>query len=281
MSLTLFSISIILLINIITNEAILTIQKKIDINIELKQDLTQNEIDIFLNQLRNNENIETINYKSKQDALEDFKRRFRSKIDIIEFLDKLGENPLYASINISSKDPSLYDKIILELESDENKYYVKEVKGKQEQTKRLETLLEITETIKNVLLYISIGFSLIALMIIINTVRMTIYTRKREINIMKLVGATYSYIIWPFLVEGALYGVFATIISVSFFFPLIHYIEPIIKQYFGSTDNILLNYYIGNIYTISVWQFFIGIFVGTLSAYIAVKKHLKRDNYKK
>jgi len=281
MSLTLFSISIILLINIITNEAIITLQKKIDINIQLHNELSQNEIDLFLNKLRNNGKIEEINYKSKKAALEDFKKRFRSKVDIIGFLDKLGENPLYASVTITVTEPIYYDQIISEFESKTNNQYVKEVKGKKEQTERLERLLEITKAIKKFLLYLSIGFTVIALMIIINTVRMTIYTRKREINIMKLVGATHGYIIYPFLVEGALYGIFATIISVSFFFPLIHYIEPIITQYFGSTKNILLDHYLGNIYTISIWQLLIGSLVGIISAYIAVHKHLKKNNYKK
>jgi len=277
MSLTLFSISVIILINIITNEAITKIQKQIDISVQLQSELSQNEIDIFLTKLSNDPGIDNIVYKSKQEALNDFKLRFKDRLEIISFLERLGQNPLFASINITAKDPSFYDAIIKRLESSENSKYVKEVKGKDEQTDRINRLLSITEFIKKVLMYISFGFCFIALLIILNTIRITIYNRNQEIVIMKLVGATYSFITLPFLVEGILYGLFATLISTAMFFPIIHYTAPFIGQYFGSSEATILGYYTNNITNILLIQASIGSFVGVVSAYLAVHRYLK-DN---
>jgi len=277
MTLTLFSISIIILINIVTNEAIESIQKEIDITIQLHNDLTQNEIDTFLTKLKTDDTIENIDYKSKKDALEDFKARFRDKVEIISFLDKLGQNPLYASITVVAKNPSMYDKIINTLESNSYNEYVKEVRGKSEQTKRIQKLLTITDAIKKFLLVISIGFSLIALLIILNTIRVTIYTRHQEISIMKLVGATYTFITYPFLVEGLLYGIFATLISTLLFFPIVHYIAPVITEYFNSSENIILTYYLHNLPTILSWQVLIGSSVGIFSAYLAVHRYWREN----
>jgi len=280
MSLTLFSISIIVFINIVTTEAIAVVQKQLDITIQLNSTLSQNEIDIFIQDLKSNSMVENIDYKSKQEALSDFKSRFKKRADIISFLDRLGQNPLYASITVIAKDPSNYDSLIKTLESKENNKYVKEIRGKEEQKKRIERLLEITNAIKDFLFLASIVFSFIAFLIILNTIRVTIYTRHREIVIMKLVGATYSFIILPFIVEGIFYGVFATIISVILFFPIINYASPFIAKYFDSSNAEILDYYTHNLVSIIGWQLLIGISVGVISAYLAVHRYLKENESK-
>ncbi len=280
MALTLFSISVIVLINVITNEAIVTVQKKIDINVQLNSTLNQNEIDVFISKLKDNVIIDKVTYKSKKEALDDFKSRFKEKADIITFLERLCQNPLYASVTVVAKDPLQYDKIIFELEKKENKKYVKEVRGKEDQKERISRLFDITETIKKFLFIISGIFSFIALLIILNTIRVTIYTRHKEIVIMKLVGATYSFITFPFLVEGILYGVFATIISNLLFFPIINYLAPFIAKYFDRTETEIFYYYFSSIGSIVGWQLVIGISVGGISAYMAVHRYLKENESK-
>lgn len=280
MSLTLFSVSIIILINVITNEAIFNIQKQLDITVQLQTELTQNEIDVFRNELSNDDRIESIAYKSKQQALEEFKARFRDRVEIVSYLEKLGQNPLYASVTLVASDPTKYDQIISSLESAKNQKYVKSIKGKDDQRTRINRLLEITGIIKKVLLILTIGFSLVALLIIINTIRVTIYTRHQEIVIMKLVGATYSFITIPFLIEGLLYGVFATIISTSLFFPVIHYSSPFISQYFDSSTDTILTYYLVNLIDIISAQLIVGGSVGVVSAYLAVQHYLKENEIK-
>jgi cell division transport system permease protein len=110
-------------------------------------------------------------------------------------------------------------------------------------------------------------------MIVYNTVRLAIFTFREEISIMKLVGASNFYIRGPFIVEGILYGVVASIVTMLLLFPSLKWVGTKTVTFLGGFN--IHEYYIDNFVQLFVIILLSGIFVATFSSSLAVRKYLK------
>ena len=119
----------------------------------------------------------------------------------------------------------------------------------------------------------------VAIMIIFNTIRMAIYTRKDEISIMKLIGATPNYIRGPFLVEAALYGVFAGVAATGIVYLLVYSIGSKVSDAaeFSETYEYLTDP--STIILMLLSSVTIGILIGVVSSMLAMEKHLKLKHW--
>jgi cell division transport system permease protein len=122
---------------------------------------------------------------------------------------------------------------------------------------------------------LTIVFALVSIMVMINILRITIFHRKNEIEIMRLVGATNNYIRGPFVVEGFYYNVIASIIVIGLFFPAITLLLPSLKSWLQlqsseSTNTLVFQMYLSVISTIVV-----GSIIGVMTAFFATRKYLK------
>ena len=138
-------------------------------------------------------------------------------------------------------------------------------------------------TLRRTVSYISIGavalLLLVSLFIISNTVRMTMHSRRLEISIMKNVGATNSFIRWPFMVEGMVLGAFSGIVSLGIVFGLY---QLILTSLSGALSQLQL---INPVPFSKYWYWIligfeaIGIFTGGFGSAISIKKYLKEKDY--
>jgi cell division transport system permease protein len=111
--------------------------------------------------------------------------------------------------------------------------------------------------------------------IIFNTVRIAIFARMEEIEIMKLVGATPWFIKGPFLIEGFLYGIISTIISMLVLSSILYFAAPAIASYIGDMGDNIANFLRDNIYQVLLIQLSVGIGIGVFSSWLAIRKHLR------
>jgi cell division transport system permease protein len=125
----------------------------------------------------------------------------------------------------------------------------------------------------------AMSLSAVSIMIIFNTIRMAIYTRREEIQIMKLIGATPNYIRGPFLVEASLYGVIAGIIANSAVYSLIFILGSKVSEQpeFSATYSYFTSP--GTIVAMLLGSILIGILIGTLSSMLAMERHLKLKHW--
>ena len=138
-------------------------------------------------------------FVSKQDALERLKEDFK---DNPEILEGLTGNPLPASFEISLVDPQTVDTVAARFNGNpivDEVRYGKEIADK---------LFSFTSQARNFLLIFIVLLGIVAMLLISNTIRLSIFARKREVEIMKLVGATNWFIRWPFIIEGVTVGFF-------------------------------------------------------------------------
>ena len=180
------------------------------------------------------------------------------------------ENPLPDLFKVSVSDMTKFDKTVAELKALDG------VDSVRDNREIAQTLVKIRQTI----FYVSIGviavLLLISLFIIANTVRITMYSRRLEINIMKSVGATNWFIRWPFMVEGMVLGAISGILSLAVVWGLYRLVQPSVSSMLtmvsrGFTTVSFLDYVV----YILVAFLVIGIVSGGIGSLISIQKYLK------
>lgn len=253
------------------------IKDKVDITVYFISGAGEEEILSLKSNIEKLPEVETVGYISAEQALNDFKLRHEDDYLTLQALEELDENPLGASINIKAKETSQYESISTYLESDKvlstngssiiekiNYYQNKQV------IERLNSIIDGAEKLGIILTLILV---LISVAITYNTVRLAIYISREEIGIMRLVGADNLYIRGPFLVQGIMYGMISSIITILIFIPVTLWLGTRMSYFLG-TD--LFSYYTSNLFWIFLINFFFGIILGILSSALAVRKYLNK-----
>jgi cell division transport system permease protein len=196
------------LVFVYTTDALLKeVEQKVEITVYLKTnpDPTPTEIDAMQTEIMGWSEVKSSVFVSKQAALDRLKQDFKDNPQILE---GLTGNPLPASFEISLVDPKTVDTVAARFNG---KAIVDEVRyGKEIADK----LFSFTSQARNFLLIFIVLLGVVSVLLISNTIRLSIFARKREVEIMKLVGATNWFIRWPFLIEGITVGFFGALAAV-------------------------------------------------------------------
>lgn len=221
------------------------------------------------------ENVKEIKYVSKKDALERFKKEnFDPKL--IEYATI--KNPLSASIEIRTKNPEIRNDIENLFKKPEYQAVIKNISWEQEYNKKIaEKLASLTKFLRTFGFGVSVFFIVISLLIIINTVRINLFSRKDTIEIMKLVGASPWFIKGPFLIEALVYGFISSLTSFILFYPILIYsIIPSLDRYISSESISILKYFHSNIFEIFLLQLLTGIFISFFAALFSLNRYFKK-----
>ncbi len=175
-----------------------TLESQVQISVYLKDDITKPQTDAIEQKLKNLQGIDTINYISKDEAMKRFQERLGDQKYLLNALD--NTNPLPNAFEITVKDPQMVKSASKEVENlpgVDTAVYAQDV---------VEHLFDITKLIRYIGLSVIVFLAAATVFIIANTIRLTVFARRKEIAIMKYVGATNWFIRWPFLLEGVILG---------------------------------------------------------------------------
>lgn len=262
----------ILLVNFIARDAISDLNKKIDIVAYLKESTTYEQSVSIINDLKGVEGVESAIYFSKDDALKQINKLHP---DISTAFEKynLG-NPLPASINIKTTDPKYYENVTEFLSQEKYKPYLSTLESATSENTSLVTsaaqnLMKITNFAGQIIFWLITIFIIGGALIILNAIQITIFNRKKEIEVMKLVGASHSFIRLPFILESIIYGILAIILSLGMFAVITQKID--ISSYGISTtfQNV-------EIIKIIAAEILATIILSTISSLIAVHEYLNQ-----
>lgn len=273
MAITLLVMFLFFVLNLSLDAQVKQVKDKIDVSIFLNDGIDQNQVKNFQQELQSSQDVKSVKYISKEEALAIYKGQNAENQKLLENITP-EENPLPASLEIKANNPGNLDSVKLIIEKEEYKPLVRKssYEGKNQET--IQKIIKISDFIKKLGLTASLLFLVISLLIIFNTIRMAIFTRKEEIEIMKLVGATKWFIRWPFVVEGSLYGVLGAFISITLTYAFIALIGPVLSQNVINPSQ-MLSFFSANFGLIFGAELSIGIFVGALSSGLAITRHLK------
>jgi cell division transport system permease protein len=272
LTLALLIISIIIVLSISANLGLKYIQDKIDIRVYFKSDVEESRILAFRSEVQGYKEVKSAEYISKNRALDEFKIANANKPDILKAIEAVETNPLLASVNIKAVDPEQYEKIARAVESSVYREDIASVNYQQYKLviDRFNTTIK---TIRKTGTLLFVLFSLIAILITFNVIRMTIYNHGTEIEIMRLVGASNNFIRLPFVFEGVIYGIFAAVIAIILLFPIVKVVTPYVvgSAYVKIIQADFVKYFV----LIFIAQLFLGALLGVISSLLAIRRYLK------
>ncbi len=273
LTLALFSVNMLLTVNVISKAAIGAIKEKIDVSLYLKPDAEEAKIMALKAKVSNLEQVKDTQYISKAKALENFKAKHKDESEILESLRELGKNPLTPSLIIKPKDVDQYEELIASLNKidddiiesrnfDDHKIMITKING-------------ITDKVSEVGMIVSLIFVIITVLLVYNAICMAIHDHRREIKIMRLVGASNWFIRAPFLFSSIIYTIVGVSAIVGIYYFFITLLQPYIETFFIDYDINLITYFNENFIIIFGAQFLVAMGVNILASLIAVGRYSK------
>jgi len=211
--LSLFIIGLFLVGAIVVDNIVKSVESEVSITAYVSDDAKQADIDSMEDFIKGLDGVSNVTFTTKEQALEDF-RNMSSNADIV---DELGGNPLPASINVELSDPQKVQSVADQIEQSDLFKSIADEDNPADSLKYGQRTVERLFSVTNYVRYI--GIALIVLLVFIslvfinNTIRLAIMARRKEIAIMRLVGASNGFIRGPFLMEGALHAVIGSLLA--------------------------------------------------------------------
>lgn len=240
------------------------------IEVFVKNEATQEQIDNLGEKIRAIDGVSTVEFVSKDEALEQMKERFGDRQDLLDGYE--GENNIFTASYVVTLTDLTKSKAV---QAQINTYtdVVKKITSKDEV---VTTLINLANGIKIVTGVILALLIVISIFIIANTIKLTVHARRKEISIMKYVGATNGFIRWPFIVEGMIIGVLASIISIVIVGGAYTFIaDKLVSSEFMQLINMNLISFGDMFNSIILVYMLLGIGIGVLGSVISMRKYLK------
>jgi cell division transport system permease protein len=272
--LAILSVNVLISLNAISDKVIGSVQEKVDISIFIKPDIEQIEVANLQSRLQKMSEVKEVIFISKNDALEDFKKKHQDEVRILEALKEVEKNPLVDSLIIKANDITEYKNILNFVNLDENQEIIK-YQNYTDHEKIISRVNSISEKVEQVGIGITAIFVLISILIVFNAIRVMVYTRREEISVMRLVGASSSFIRLPFLLESILYAIFACVIAFVLLYAIFGAIGPYLSVFLESYNFNLIEYYNSNFIVIFAAELAIAAILSILSSAVAISRYLK------
>lgn len=240
------------------------LESQVQISIYLKEDLTTDQVMSVGRRLKALPDIDTLTFTNKDQAMEKLKERMQDQPGILEALE--GKNPLPSSYELTFTNPEAVKKTaaaVAEYPEVESTHYGQEI---------IEQIFQITSVVRwgGVALIIFLTFA--TLFIISNTIRLTVFARRREIGIMKYVGATNWFIRWPFLMEGLFLGFIGGFIANLLLFQFYEFITVEIRNSLAFLPLVRMYPFM---YHVGGALMLISMVIGAIGSTISLKRYMK------
>lgn len=276
-TITLSVITMIILLQAILHFSLNQIKEKVDVTIYFTVNASEDKIKSLKSSIEKLPEVASVTYTSDEEALKLFRDRHSNDYPTIQALDEINTNPLGGFLNIKAKEVSQYENIANFLKSDDalvlgSASIIDKVNYSQNKLviDRLNSMIDGAQKFGFLLTLVLI---IISIIITFNTIRLAIFISKDEIGVMRLVGASKMRVRGPFMIEGAIYGVIATFITLILFWPATAWIGHNMTNFLGLN---VYQYFISNIFQIFVIILVSGVVLGMISSYLAVKRYLNK-----
>ena len=215
--LSLFLIGMFFFLGIIAQSVLSSVEEKVSITAYVSDEATDADIKSVMAEIEGYEYVSTVSFTSKEQALENFKQYMESNMDIVEQLD--GENPLPRSIDVELSDPQQVEQVANQIISNETFASICDRPADPSLSvmygqKDVEKLFNVINVIRYAGIALVVLLVFVTLVFINNTIRLAITARRREISIMRLVGATKGFIRGPFIMEGVIQAIIGAALAI-------------------------------------------------------------------
>ncbi len=272
--LSLLLVGISIATGIIVSDIVQSVEDKVTIQIFLKDGAAEEDVQALQAFIDSDPQVDTINYTSKDEALEQFREQMKESPEILE---QIEENPLPASLDVTLLDPREVQTTVDKIKASELFLAVADRPDDPEASLKygqqvVEKLFAFTRVVRIVEIVFISMLAVVSLIFINNTIRLAIYARRKEVGIMRLVGASNWFIRTPFLMEGviqALIGALLAILSIvglqALILPQLQETLPFLAVSISSTALVQLSLILVGA----------GIIIGLAGSGFALRRYLK------
>jgi cell division transport system permease protein len=261
-----------IILNVALNDTLGEVTKKIDIAIFFEDVATESDAKQLETDLRKDPNVTDVLYVSKTDALARYREQNKDNPALLEAINE-RENPLPSSLEVRVKDLKMVDPILELTKQEDYIPLIQDTSLGEDRKKTIERIANIKQFLLTAGLAASIVFAAVAILIIFNTIRIAIFSRSDELGIMRLIGATNSFIRGPFLFEAMLDGAVAAVITLVIVYITIFTGAPKVINYVNFNDTIT---FFENHWTlVGLGTIASGMLIGTISSVLAMVRYLK------
>ena len=273
--LSILSVNFLIVVNVMVNEAVQSVENRVNVSVYFNEKASLDQVEQIRAQLESEIDLKGTEVISPTDALERFRARYADDENIIAALDELSENPFSYSLVIQATELESYELVSAVLDEPAYTQLIEQqdLSDLESHERAIARVDEISNRAKQIGLAITFILIFNSIVVVINAIRLNIYSHREEISIMKLVGAKNWMIRGPFLVESILYALFGILLAGAVIYPMLTFIDPQLPALLGQPFSILA-YYQEHWATLIAWQI-VGIFLLTmLSSGLAMRRYL-------
>lgn len=272
--LSLFIIGLFIVGSAMINSMIGSVQDTVKISAFISDDASDEDVEAFMEKIEGWDNVKNVEFKTKDDALEDFQSSSSDADATISALD--GENPLPRSYTIEMNEPSQVEEMANKIKQDSDFQQIvdggnvdESVLYGQEEVARL---FQFTDYIRLAAVVLVALLTFVAFIFINNTIRLSITARRREIAIMRLVGASNGFIRGPFVAEGVLQALLGSLLAIGCLELVRNFLMPLIQENLKFMPfNVTMAMYLATYGSLIL----VGIVIGLFGSAIAMRRYLK------
>ena len=287
MILTIVTITIFALGNIVATKKYQEFNTKIDYNIFIKDGASDADVSVLKQSVTDRPEVQSNIYYDKEAVRKRFDQIFSSE-DALKGLFTPDNNPLPREIDVKFKNPNQIDSFDQFVRQKRFEQVIDDTSYRNNKS-LITNYIRLTNFLRIFGISFTVFFVFIAVLVILNTIRLAIYSRREEVEVMRLVGATQSYIRGPFLVEGILFGALGSLVSAVLTWAFLRQLQVVLASSLSdNTTNFISDLFSGsfeNITTISgfnnlfgqlfILQLGVGMALGVICSYLAVRRYLK------
>lgn len=272
--LSLFIIGLFIVGSAMINSMIGSVQDTVKISAFISDDASDEDVEAFMEKIEGWDNVKNVEFKTKDDALEDFQSSSSDADATISALD--GENPLPRSYTIEMNEPSQVEEMANKIKQDSDFQQIVDggnvdesvLYGQEEVTR----LFQFTDYIRLAAVVLVALLTFVAFIFINNTIRLSITARRREIAIMRLVGASNGFIRGPFVAEGVLQALLGSLLAIGCLELVRNFLMPLVQENLKFMPfNVTMAMYLATYGSLIL----VGIVIGLFGSAIAMRRYLK------
>jgi cell division transport system permease protein len=260
---SLFLLGAVVVVGHVVKQVVGSWEEKVEINVFLKDDIAQDQSTTLGKDLVGMPEVSKVDYVSKEQAYEEYKEMFSGSPQLVQNVDPAA---LPASFRVKLKDPSQVDAVRVRIEGRPG---VEQVTYGGDVIKRLLRIIGLLRSITLVMTLILLGA---AILLIANTIRLAVYARRREIGIMKLVGATNWFVRVPFIFEGIVEAGVGALMAASVIYLGKAVVLDKVQEQIPFLPLSVELAFVAKVFALLLG---VGVFVGAMGSTIALRRHLE------
>ncbi|MDF1543107.1 MAG: permease-like cell division protein FtsX [Anaerosomatales bacterium] len=272
--LSLLLVGVSMVLGVIVSEIVQSVEDKVSIQIFLKDGAATEDVEALQGWLLADEMVDTVNYVSKEDALERFKEEMAGSPEIVE---NIRENPLPASLDVTLTDPRQVEEMVGKIKANETFLKICDRPDEPEESLKygqqiVDRLFAFTRIIRLIGVVFVAMLAVVSLIFINNTIRLAIYSRRKEIGIMRLVGASNWFIRAPFLLEGVMQSLLGAALAILTIVAVQAAVLPRLQE---AVLFLPVDIAAGMMIQLALVLVVAGVVIGLLGAGFALRRYLK------